>query len=113
MLDIERLNQLLKEKGISKSFIASKLGKQRSLLINWEKGRASPTEEDIIEIAHLLNVSVDYLSGKTDIKKETAQNEQSLTPAQQELLDVVTGLSVDEIKAVRKYAEFVKSQHKE
>lgn len=113
LFDIDRLNSLIEQTGIKKAFLSKQIGKNPVVFNDWAKGKSKPSDDDLVVIARCLHTTFDYLSGKTDIKKETAQNEQPLTPAQQELLNAVKGLSVDELKTVRKYAEFVKSQHKE
>lgn len=73
MLNFKRLNEVIRDSGITKSFIATHFGKQRSMLNNWEKGKSTPSDEDIQELAALLGVSADYLEGKSDIKKGLPQ----------------------------------------
>lgn len=112
MLDFKRLNEVIRDSGITKSFIATHFGKQRSMLNNWEKEKSKPSDEEIQELATLLGVSVDYLEGKSDIKKRPAPKGQTLPAAQQELLNAIDGFSLSELRKVREYAEFVKSQRK-
>ncbi len=112
LFDFDRLNLLIEQSGIKKAFLAKQIGKKPVIFNDWAKGKSKPSDGDLIILAKCLHTTFDYISGKTDIKKETAQNEQSLTPAQQELLGIVSSLSAEEIKKVREYAEFVVSQHK-
>lgn len=112
LFDIGRLNDLVEQSGIKKAFLSKQIGKKPVIFNDWAKGKSKPSDHDLVILAKCLHTTFEYLSGKTDIKKETVQNEQSLTPAQQELLNVAKGLSVDELKTVREYAEFLKSQRK-
>lgn len=88
-MDFDRLNNLIAEKGVSKAFIASKLGKSRSLLTDWKNKKSTPSECDLEIVAELLGTSVDYLNGKTDIKnKPTANKDSELIKAEAELLEL-------------------------
>ncbi|MBE6723343.1 MAG: hypothetical protein E7572_12890 [Ruminococcaceae bacterium] len=112
MLNLTRLEILLKERGISKKHIADLFGRDKALFSNWKKGKSTPTEEQIRVIAADLDVSLDYLLGKTDTKKEPVQNEQALDPKAQEILADISDCSEDEIDSVRQYVAFLKSQRK-
>ena len=87
-------------------------GRDKTLFINWKKGKSTPTEEQIRIIAEDLDVSVDYLLGKTDKKNEPAQNGQALDTKVQEVLTDMSDCSEEEIDSVRQYVAFLKSQRK-
>lgn len=109
LLKIDRINELLKAKGISKAFVASKLGKHRALLNHWESGKSQPSQEDLCILASILGTTVDYLTGESDDKYIT--NEE--LPLQVKLLiNTASDLSDDEIKKVLEYMEFIKSQRR-
>lgn len=112
MLDFDRLNDCIHEKGITKAFIAKRLGRQRSLLNDWANGKSKPSDSDLKILANLLGVSADYLLGKTDKKNEPAQNGQALDTKVQEVLTDMSDCSEDEIDSVRQYVAFLKSQRK-
>lgn len=112
LLNLTRLEALLKEKGITKKHIADLFGRDKTLFINWKKGKSTPTEEQIRVIAADLDVSVDYLLGKTDKKNEPAQNGQALDTKVQEVLTDMSDCSEAEIDSVRQYVAFLKSQRK-
>ena len=67
---IERLNNLLNEKKVTKNKFLSDIGLNKSSLINWSQRGTIPSGEILLKIANYFDVSVDYLLGKTDIKKE-------------------------------------------
>ena len=54
---------LRKERGLTQSQLAEKVGITRNLLANYEMGRTHLTDESIILIAKALNVSTDQLLG--------------------------------------------------
>lgn len=87
-------------------------GRDKSLFSNWKKGKSTPTEEQIRVIAADLDVSVDYLLGKTDKKNEPAQTGQALDPKVQEVITDMSDCSEDEIDKVSEYVAFLKSQRK-
>ncbi len=107
LLKIDRINELLKTKGISKAFVASKLGKHRALLNHWESGKSQPAQEDLSILASILGTTVAYLTGESD--EEHIISEELPLQAKR-LVRVSSDLSDDEIKKVFEYIEFIKSQ---
>lgn len=63
-----RLKQLRKENDMTQKDLADKLGIVRTAIANYETGRATPDSETLSLIASILNVSTDYLLGRTDIR---------------------------------------------
>lgn len=55
------------EKGIPRQKMADDLGISRSSLEYYEKGKRTPDLNTINKISDYLNVSIDYLMGKTDV----------------------------------------------
>lgn len=67
----ERIKQVRKEKKISQDQLAKKLNyADGNTVMYWEHGKHPVPEDQIEAIAKILKVSVDYLVGKTDGKKE-------------------------------------------
>lgn len=63
----ERMRSLRKEKGLKKTEVAKGTGLDRSTVTNYESGkRDNPTAETLQRIADYFDVSIDYLTGKTD-----------------------------------------------
>ena len=63
----ERLKELRTEKGFTQKQIATELNVSEDSVYNWEKGRSEPSITDLINLAILLDVTIDYLVGKTEI----------------------------------------------
>lgn len=68
----ERLKTLRLEKKLTQKQIADKLKISQPSYAQWEKGTKTPNLERLQELSKILNVSTDYLLGKTDqVKKST------------------------------------------
>ena len=62
----QRLNILLKEKGLSKRELARKTGLSAMSISDWTTGKIQPTAESIFIIANYFSVSADFLLGLED-----------------------------------------------
>ena len=70
----ERLKKLRKEAGLTQVDVAEKLGISQPAYASWERGKKKPTQENLIKIAQILNVSVDYLVGNSKEKVDELDN---------------------------------------
>ena len=59
----ERLTSLRKERGYSQETLAAALNISRQAISKWERGEASPDTDNLIALALLYNVSLDFLVG--------------------------------------------------
>ena len=62
----ERLKNLRKKVGLTQVDVAGKLGISQQAYASWERGVKKPTQDNLVKIAQILNVSVDYLVGNSD-----------------------------------------------
>lgn len=63
-----RLKQLREERGLSQAEIAKIMGVGRTTYLKWETGENKPTRK-LNQLSNFFNVSVDYLLGKTNLRK--------------------------------------------
>lgn len=70
---LERTLQLIEERNLSKNRLLLDLDLSKNSFINWEKRGSSPSADTVQKIASYFNVSVDYLLGKTDDPRTSAQ----------------------------------------
>ena len=63
-----KIIELRKEKGLSQTDLANELGIHKNVLGRYERGEATPSVDVAPKIADLLNVSLDFLTGKVDEK---------------------------------------------
>jgi len=57
------------QKGLTQAQLAEKLSVINTAVSNWEKGIRGPDLNDLYELAEALNVSVDFLLGRSDSPK--------------------------------------------
>lgn len=65
MTTIDRIRELLDQKGVSPTCMMTELGYSRGLFSQWKSGLQKPSSEKLSAIAEYLDVSVDYLLGKS------------------------------------------------
>ena len=62
--------ELRKEQKISQTDLADKLEIHKNVLGRYERGEVLPSIEIARKIADILDVSLDYLTGKTDVEMD-------------------------------------------
>ena len=70
----ERLKELRKQAHLTQVELASKLGIVQSSYADWDRGKKKPTQENLVKIAQILNVSVDYLVGNSEERTDELDN---------------------------------------
>ena len=70
----ERLKSLRKQAGLTQVDVAEELGISQPAYASWERGVKKPTQENLVKIAQILNVSVDYLVGNSEEKADELDN---------------------------------------
>ena len=70
----ERLKTLRKQVKLTQGHIAEKLNISQQAYASWERGVKKPTQENLVKIAQVLNVSVDYLVGNSEEKSDELDN---------------------------------------
>ena len=70
----ERLKTLRKQEKLTQVQIAEKLEISQQAYAAWERGVKKPTQENLVKIAQVLNVSVDYLVGNSEEKMDELDN---------------------------------------
>ena len=98
MLFSEGVKLERKKLGYSQQELATKSGVPQSTISAVESGVRKPTEDTMVMIAKGLNCSVGDLLG--EVRKEPTAAGDGLD---QELIDLVTGLSPQEIQRVRDF----------
>ena len=103
----ERLKDLRKQSGLTQVDVAEKLGISQPAYASWERGAKKPTQENLVKIAQILNVSVDYLVGNLKEKSDELDNIEMLFRMNSK------GLTDEEKKIFRKeLIEFMEERKK-
>ena len=66
----DRIENLMMENEMSQADLSRATGISTGLISQWKKRSQTPSSKKLAQIADYFDVSVDYLLGKTDIKKE-------------------------------------------
>ena len=70
----ERLKNLRKQAHLTQVDVAEKLGISQPAYASWERGVKKPTQENLVKIAQILDVSIDYLVGNSEEKSDELDN---------------------------------------
>lgn len=62
----QRLKSTRKAKGLTQSELARKVNTTKGTVSNYENGYSTPSNEMLVSLANALDVSVDYLLGRTN-----------------------------------------------
>lgn len=114
---IQKLKELIAQKGITKNKLLTDLGLGKNSFINWETRGTVPSGETLSRIADYFDVSVDYLLGNTDEKKKpTALGGEPLQtedPLLKEALAMLDQLSPEKREQAYRFLRFLSedSQH--
>ena len=71
---MNRIKELRKEINMTQSELAKKLNVAQNTISNWENESRDVDNESLVKLSEIFDVSVDYLLGKTDIKKPLPRN---------------------------------------
>lgn len=59
----DRLAELRKEKKLTQKELAEQIGIKQNSYSDWETGKNEPNLENVVKLAHILNVTTDDLLG--------------------------------------------------
>lgn len=62
-----KLKQLRENKKMTQKYLAEKLNVSSQTILNWENGIYEPNISQLIELANIFNVSIDYLVERKNI----------------------------------------------
>ncbi len=61
-----KIAETRKDRGVTQKQLAEKLGIYQSNMSNWENGVTEPDMQSLVRLADILEVSTDYLLGRTN-----------------------------------------------
>ena len=112
----ERLRELRKEKRKTLREVSEETTISNSNLSEIENGVHGCTADTLSILANYYGVSVDYLLCKTNNPNATiiqvASMDGFVTNVEYELLDKIKGFTVDDMRKLDEYIEFLKSKNK-
>ena len=98
---MERIRELREEFGITQKKLSEILGVTRTAVAKWEANENGPNSDVLLKIADYFDVSLDYLLGRTDIKKAPVESDKGDRSAmEQEFIELYHRLTPDQKKTV-------------
>jgi len=106
----ERLTKVRKRKGISQADVGKKIGINGDAYGRYERNEVRPTIEMAVKIAQALEVSLDYLTGNSDIELDKAtldrvQEVTKLSDKDKEYIFVTLDALIRDFKNKQAYAK--------
>jgi len=106
----ERLTQVRKRKGLSQADVGKKIGINGDAYGRYERNEVRPTIEMAVKIAQALEVSLDYLTGNSDIELDKAtldrvQEVTKLSDKDKEYIFVTLDALIRDFKNKQAYAK--------
>ena len=88
-----RIKDLREDRDLRQADVAKATGIDQRTLSNYETGKTNPDSFALIRLADFFNVSIDYLLGRTNLRKDTADDVlQELQAARSMLDDAMSAL---------------------
>ena len=106
----DRIKECRKAAGMSQKYVSVTLGLAGPSISNWESGKTKPSHDNLVRLAGLFGVSVDYLLGIDDSTEVQAQETAPAPDARAEAKRLLECLSDDQYQAALQYLQFLKSQ---
>lgn len=95
-----KIKELRKKKGLTQKELASLIGISQNTLSYWENGVYDVDNKSLQRLAVIFDVSIDYLLGK----------DLTIDPEKKELLDLLNGMTAEQLKQFKEYAEYLISR---
>lgn len=70
----ERIKRARKAAKLTQEELAMKVNTTKGTISNYENGHSTPSNQMLVELSEVLNVTTDYLLGKDDIKETKVQS---------------------------------------
>lgn len=113
MLNLTKLENLIKQHGWSKTYFSDLFGKNKGWISDMKRGNGLPDENVLQQMANKLDTTVEYLTDKTGKKnKPTTDNSDELTPDELRIAKMVSMLTVEHRKQVEEYIELLNLKDK-
>ena len=86
------LKEIREEKKIQQKDLAEKLNRTPACISSWETGKTEPSIEDLIKLADLLEVSLDFLLGRSD-ENDIVEEVRDYSPLHKKMISLFDKLS--------------------
>ena len=107
----DRIKPLFEKSNLSNKDLEIKIGLPRSIIYDWSNGRSKSYNKYIPQIAEFFDVSIEYLTGKSENKKNYKEDitDEDIKFA---LFGGEEGVSDEAYEEVKEFVKFVKQKYK-
>ena len=96
----DMLVKLRSEAGLTQADVAKVLGISSAAYGFYEQGKRDVNSKVVVQLARLYGCTTDYIYGLENTKKDTSLVD--------EVSKMLSNLSIDELKEIRKYVKFIR-----
>lgn len=79
-----RLKEIRENKRLSQQQLADAIGEKQSSVGSWESGKSYPRHKTLVKLADYLDISIDYLTDRTDLPGVVQKEDKSFSFAPHE-----------------------------
>lgn len=110
---MEKLRECRERKGLSQKQVALEIGVKPPTVSQWESGIKIPSRENIVKLANLFDVTVDYLLGISEDVITKNQPPAKGEGLKEKVLSRLDSLTPQELQRVDDFLSGIQSAHKE
>lgn len=88
----QRLRMLRKEAKITQDELGARLGTTRSVICSYETNAINPPYNKMKALADIFDVSVGYLNGETNIRKEVVVDDSDIAEHLKKTIDILSNV---------------------
>ena len=110
-ITLKRILELIGSKHGSSQELVRAIDATKNAVTEWKSGRSKSYRQYLPQIAAYYGVSLDWLTGLSDIKNPPAVSDEG--KLNEELVNLLCQLNPEELKLVDSYVRLILSAHKE
>ena len=110
MVNVYKIESLIKEKGWSNTYFSSLFDKSRSWLVDMKHGKGLPDENTLACIADKLGTTIEYLTDVSEQKNKPSAEARGLTEIQDEILRLFDQMTDEQQKSFMVMARSISSE---
>lgn len=105
----ENIQKLRREKNLDQKDLAKLLNVSVGTVSNYETKTHMPSFENVIKLANLFNVSIDYMLGNTSVRCSFSKFDEEITDGRTygSLINNILALKIPELKSLIEYVELL------
>lgn len=108
---MKRLIEARKRACLTQAQVAEKIGVSRTTYVKYETGDISIPSDSLVNIAKVLNTSIDYIVGLSDTDLlHDELDKKTDNEIKNEILKNMTGASDNQLRSVLQYLKFTRSE---